>query len=99
MTAHRSGARRLSRAALLGALTGLALMSIPGTTTAAGPAPRSATAAHASTSTSISRGNLRVAVPARGYGVVATALTVDGGEQVLQVETALDGTSRIVTQP
>src|SRR4051812_25263660 len=98
MTMDRSGARRLSRAALLGALTGLALLSIP-TATSASSGASPAAGARASTARTISRGNLRVAVPAAGYGVVATARTVDGGEQVLQVETAADGTVRVIAQP
>src|SRR6185295_6231447 len=77
------------RAALLGGtLLAVALSAVPGV---AGAAQRAAPV--------ISRGGIGVAVPPPGWGVGAEALSVDGQLLDLQVETAQDGTVRIIREP
>lgn len=48
---------------------------------------------------SITRGGLTVAIPARGMGVVASALTVSGAVRELQVETMADGQVVVLVEP
>jgi Matrixin len=87
----RSDQRSIRSSLLTSGALALAL-----TLLAAVPAGAAAPAARVPT---ITRGGLTVAIPARGMGVVASALTVSGANRELRVETRADGQVVVLSDP